>query len=340
MKIEKKMASFFLFRKQNAVYYEKERIENMRMIVTKQTLASSNQRNTIHIQCFSTEQKNVGVVVILHGMVECKEIYFEFAEYLAQRQYYVITYDHIGHGSSINHKDEQGFFANEQGEEYLTQDAQQIIAYAKSFQLPVFLYGHSMGSLIARNYMASSKQEVDGVILSGTIGPQWAIEGAIQLAEYMIAQKGPRYRSRKLNELVTTVSDWKFGPVEYPLEWTTRNKEYICTIQKDKKMNFIFTAAGFRDVFVLVKKTGQKENVEKIPKALPIFLVSGGDDLLGEYGEGVKRLEDLYRKVGIRQVSVKIYEKARHSLMQEINREEVMKDIYDWIEAVRLAKKE
>ena len=77
------------------------------------------------------------------------------------------------------------------------------------------------------------KQEIDGLILCGTVGPQWAIDGAIQLAEYMVEQKGPRYRSRKLQQLIMQVASWKFENMEYKLEWITRDKKYIEKISKN-----------------------------------------------------------------------------------------------------------
>lgn len=314
----------------------------MYISISQSEFTSSNAKNIVKVRGYNlTKDSLFGIVVILHGMSECKEIYQDFAEFLAERNYGVITYDHIGHGDSIQTKDERGFFANEKGYQYLLEDLKHVLQEAQKFHLPIFLFGHSMGSLIARNYVAKMKaKELAGLILCGTIGPQWAIDGAIQLAEYMIAQKGPRYRSRKLNHLITTISTWNFPNAEYQLEWITRDKEYIRKVKDDERMNFIFTAAGFRDVFVLTKLAGEKETIEKTPKDLPIFLVSGDEDVLGEYGQGVIRLEEAFRKAGVKEVITHLYPGARHSLIQDSNCKEVIKDIYDWIEAVRLAEKE
>ena len=314
----------------------------MYITISHSEFKSANKRNQIKVKNYNLVHDDLkGIVIVLHGMCECKEIYSEFAEYLAIKGYGVITYDHIGHGGSINNIDEQGFFANEKGYEYLVEDLKYVINEAKKFKKPVFLFGHSMGSIIARAYVAQEKkQEIDGLILCGTVGPQWAIDGAIQLAEYMVEQKGPRYRSRKLQQLIMQVASWKFENMEYKLEWITRDKKYIEKIKDDEKMNFIFTATGFRDVFLLTKLTGLKENIEKIPKELPIFLISGSDDVLGEYGEGIKRLYEVYKKNEIKDVTIKLYPKSRHNLMQEIERKQVEKDVYEWIEIVRLATKE
>lgn len=310
--------------------------------IQKFEFKSSNNKNKIKVKSYNLEKNNLkAICIILHGMSESKEIYTEFAEYLAAKNFAVITYDNLGHGESIDVDDEKGFFSNENGYEYVTQDIKHVINEAKRFNLPIFLFGHSMGSLISRNYVSNAaKKEISGLILCGTIGPQWAIDGAIQFAEYMINKKGPRYRSRKLNELLIMVSNWKFEDMKYKLEWSTRDREYIEKVREDKSMNFIFTSAGFKDIFTLVKLTGQKENIEKIPKDLPILMISGGDDVLGEYSEGTKRLAEAYEKAGIKDVTVKFYEKARHNLIQEINRKEVFNDVYNWIESVRLAEAE
>ena len=314
----------------------------MYISISKSEFLSSNNRNKVVIKNYNLKKDNLkAIIIILHGMSESKEIYSQFAEYLAVKGYGVITYDHIGHGESINTNDDRGFFANEDGYKFLEKDLEYIIKEAKKFNLPIFLFGHSMGSLIARYYVAVSKErEIDGLILSGTIGPQWAIDAAIQFAEYMVDKKGPRYRSRKLMQIVTSISTWKFENVKYKLEWATRDRDFIVKVKNDKSLNFIFTAAGFRDIFTLVKLTGQKENVEKVPRDLPIFMVSGSDDILGEYSEGVKKLGKMYEEAQVKDVTIKIYEESRHSLLQDLDRKQVYEDIYEWMEVVRMAKED
>lgn len=314
----------------------------MNISISSSEFKSSNQRNVIKVRGYNLTNKDIkGIIIMLHGMCECKELYSDFAEFLTLKGYGIITYDHIGHGESINTTDDRGFFDNEKGYEYLIEDLKHVIKEAKKFNLPIFLFGHSMGSLISRYYVSEAKEkEISGLILCGTIGQQWAIDGAIQFAENMIDRKGPRYRSRKLNQLITTVSSWTFENMDYHLEWITRDKEYIKKIKDDESINFVFTAAGFRDIFMLTKITGQKEMIEKIPKDLPILMVSGSDDILGEYGEGVRRLEESYKKVGIKDISVKLYEGSRHNLMQDLDKYQVMKDVYDWIELIKIAEKE
>ena len=314
----------------------------MNILIKKTEFKSSNKRNIVKVNIYQLNQKELyGVVVILHGMKECKEIYETFAEYLASKKYIAITYDHIGHGDSIETEDDRGFFANKNGYNYLIEDLKYVVNKAKKYQLPIFLFGHSMGSLIARNYASKIKtKELAGMILCGTIGQQWAIDGAIQLAEYMIERKGPRYRSRKLNQLITQIPNLKFQNMDYQLEWITRDKDFIRSVMNDKRMNYIYTAAGFKDAFMLTKLAGETKTIENTPKDLPILLASGSDDILGEFGQGVKRLEEAYLKAGIKDVYVQLYQGARHNLIQEINREEVIEDIYNWIEVVRLSYKE
>ena len=313
----------------------------MNISILKSEFKSSNGRNIVKMRNYNLNKDNLkAIVVILHGMTENKELYSEFAEFLAIKGFGVITYDHIGHGESINTEDERGFFSNENGYKYLTKDLEYVITEAKKFGLPIFLFGHSMGSLISRYYIATSKTlEIDGLILCGTIGQQWAIDGAIQLAEYMIEKKGPRYRSRKLQEVMITISKWKFEDMKYKNEWATRDIEFIKKTKDDKRINFIFTAVGFKDVFTLVKLTGQKENIENIPKNLPILMVSGGDDILGEYAEGIKRLEQAYKKADIKDVTVKIYEDSRHGLLQDLDKKKVFEDTSEWIDIVLIAHK-
>ncbi len=321
--------------------------------IEEYTFKSSNKRNTIKGKTYNVpalfsgstifrQRINIkGIIVILHGMSECQEIYDKFAKFLASLNFGVVTYDQLGHGESILTKDEQGFFGNEQGNQFLIEDVAQVMKRLKKYAIPIFLFGHSMGSLVARVYASKIvKKQISGLILCGTIGPQWAIDGAIQFAQYLIDQKGPRYRSRKLNELVIMVSNFKFGEMEYKLEWATKDKEYIKKVKEDERMNFVFTAKGFKDVFLLEKLANQKECAENTPKDLPILLISGKDDVLGEYGEGPKRVEQMYKKAGVKDVSLILYENARHNLMQDIEHKLAFKDVANWMEAVILAEKE
>ena len=306
----------------------------MYISILKAEFKSSNNINVIKMKNYNLNKNNLrAIVIILHGMTERKDLYSEFAEYLASKNYGVITYDHIGHGESVSSDDERGFFAKEKGYEFLVEDLKYVVNEAKKYNLPVFLFGHSMGSLVARHYVATSKEnKLSGLILSGTIGQQWAIDGAIQLADYMINKKGPMYRSRKLTEIVSKVSKWKFENMRYGLEWATRDREFILEAKKDRSINFIFTAIGFKDIFTLVKLTGQKEEIERIPKDLPILMITGTDDILGEYSEGVKRLEESYIKAGIKDVTLKMYEKSRHALLHDLDKKQVSRDVYEWIE--------
>lgn len=311
----------------------------MKISISKSDFLSSNNRNKIKVKNYNLNKENLkAIVVVIHGMIESKEIYSEFAEFLALKGFGVITYDHIGHGESINTVDDRGFFANEEGYKYLVDDLKHVISEAKKFNLPIFLFGHSMGSLVAREYVSSeNNDELDGLILSGTIGPQWAIDGAIQFANFMVESKGPRYRSRKLMKVVTAVSEWKFDDMKYSLEWSTRDRKYIEEIKADESVNYIFTAAGFKDIFTLVKNTGKKENIEKISKSLPILMVTGSDDILGENTEGVKRLYELYKNAGIKDITLNIYEKSRHALLNDLDKLKVSKDISDWMDIVLYA---
>ena len=130
----------------------------MNISISQSEFKSSNNRNQIKVKNYNLIKKDIkAIVIVMHGMTENKELYSEFAEFLAIKNYGVITYDHIGHGDSVNVEDDRGFFANENGYECLVNDVKYIIKEAKKFNLPIILFGHSMGSLIARQYVSTSK---------------------------------------------------------------------------------------------------------------------------------------------------------------------------------------
>ena len=102
---------------------------------------------------------------------------------------------------------------------------------------------------------------------------------------------------------------------------------------KEPRCTFLFTLNGYRGLLEAVQFDGKPENAEKLPKDLPLLLISGGQDPVGDLGEGVKKAEALYRAAGVRDVTLKLYPEDRHEVLNELNRDEVYADLYDWFEA-------
>ena len=275
-----------------------------------------------------------GIVQISHGMCEYIDKYDDFSRFIVQKGYVVVGHDHIGHGESVNKDDDHGFFASKDGYKFMIQDLRKVndIIKQKYPNIPVYMLGHSMGSLVARCYAAKYGEELKGLVLCGTVGPQPFVKAGIKFADLLSNQKGERYRSKLLYNVSLDYANIKFLPAKTRYDWVSSDEEEIQRHINDTRSKFVFTVKGFSDLFHLVSLANSPMVVKTVPKDLKIIFMSGADDPVGENGNGVKRAFDLYKEHGLLNIEIKLYKGKRHELLKEKNKEDVFKDIYNWIQ--------
>lgn len=275
-----------------------------------------------------------GIVQISHGMCEYFTRYTSFAKYLCSLGFIVCGNDHLGHGSSVPPCGALGFFAHHQGWSVLVDDVATLTNKMKRQwpDLPYFLLGHSMGSMIARLYLVRYGDKLDGCILSGSPAPNAMAGFGIQVANSIARSHGPMYRSSVLNHMVFGKYTSRIDDCQTPFDWLTRDRSVVSLYQSDAKCNFIFTASGFRDLFQLEQQCNRMSCIRKTPENLPILFLSGDADPVGSYGSGVKKIAAAYRAAGCRDVDVIFYKDGRHEILNEVNKSEVYGDISRWLE--------
>lgn len=299
-------------------------------------LSSDNEHN-IYARIYIPEEPIKGIIQICHGMGGYIEKYDETAKYFVDKGYVVCGNTHLGHRDSVNSNDELGFFGEFNGAKYLVKDVIKLstIIKEKFPNKPLFIFGHSMGSFIARNYILNCKFKLAGAIFSATAGPQRFIESGIAFLNAVINKKGYRFRSEKIYHILFKAANRQIENPASDYSWVSkRAEEFITSITKT-----LFTVTGLRDILILIKKCNLQEKIEKLPKELPIYFFSGTEDPLGEYGEGIKRAVKLYEKAGLNDVTMKLYEGDRHECLSEDNREEVLNDMFEWIEKRNIGEK-
>lgn len=268
-------------------------------------------------------------------MVEFIDRYEEFAKYLCDKGYLVVGNDHLGHGGSINSKDDWGYFAENDGYIKVIEDVYTLTKITKKEypNLPYYLLGHSMGSFICRAYIARYGQELDGAIIMGTgQQPKAAIVFGKELTNMIAKVKGWHYRSKTINGLVLGSNNKKWEPSNTHLDWLSKNEETIKKYKNDPRNSFIFTTNGFYNLFGMIGEVIDVNKIKKIPKELPILIVSGEEDPVGNFGKDPRSLFEIYKEVGINDVSIKLYPKDRHEILNELDREIVYDDIYNWMQ--------
>lgn len=297
---------------------------------------SSSRRDRLHLYIWMPkDQPKPGLIVqMTHGMVEHMGRYEELAQYLNAHGIGAIGHDTLGHGKSAQTSSQFGFFAKKNGDRCLVTDVARVTAYIRK-QYPdshIVLLGHSMGSFVSRQYITQYGSKIDGAILMGTGDPgKLKVEFGLAVAGFTRVLRGDFYRSDLINYLMLDSNDHYFFEKECT-SWLSSNQDEVDRYHGDEYCGFQFTVSAYLDFFRILMKLAQNKGTAKIPKRLPILLLSGRDDAIGEFGKGVTRVYDRYKRAGIHDVSMKLYPGMRHELLHETERKQVQEDILSWIE--------
>ena len=300
------------------------------------TFPSSDGKNTIHAELFIPSDNNIrGVVQISHGMTDYIGRYKGMAESLTGAGFVLAGNDHLGHGDSVATPDDYGFFASKNGYTHVIDDVKKMNdLLRKEFPgKPVVLLGHSMGSFIARLYAVKYGESLDGLIIHGTAGPNPMLAPGRLIVKLLRAIKGERYRSKFVCSLADGGYNKGFDPAEGDGAWLTRDPKMVADRIGNPKNDFIFTLAGYEDLFAMLAGCNSKKWFTSFPKELRTLVVSGESDPVGDFGKGVRCVYDNLKKNGAK-VELKLYPEARHELFNETNREEVFADLTEWLGGV------
>ena len=300
------------------------------------TFPSTDGKNTIHAELFIPSDKNIkGVVQISHGMMDYIGRYKLLADALCAAGFVLAGNDHLGHGDSVSNDDDYGFFAGKNGYNYVIDDVKKMNDLIRNEfpGVPVILLGHSMGSFIARLYAVNYSDSIDALIIHGTAGPNPASGAGKLLVKILRAIKGEKYRSKFICSLADGGYNKGFDPAEGDGAWLTRDPSMVADRVGNPKNDFIFTLAGYEDLFSFLADCNRESWFKSFSKDMPTLVVSGAEDPVGGFGKGVRYVYDNLKKNGAR-VDLKLYDGARHELFNEINRDEVFKDLIKWIESV------
>lgn len=276
-----------------------------------------------------------GVVQICHGMAEHGERYTQFAKRLTDAGFAVFAVDWRGHGQSCKEDAELGHMGPD-GFESMAKHVLLLREWlAEAYpDLPVFLFGHSMGSFAAHRAIERRGTAYQGVILCGTQGKQGIqLDAGIWFAKREAKKHGDAYVSEKLVKLMFANYTRRYETVRTPFDWLNRNEHEVDAYINDSRCGFPLTVGSLRDMMIGLRTIHRTEELRRIPSSLPILLIAGSMDPVGNYGKGVQQLSSRLRQHGIEDVTCKLYRDARHELLNEHNREEVMLDVLNWLEA-------
>ncbi len=286
----------------------------------------------LHVLVYEPTGEKKGILQILHGMCEYKERYAPFMEYFCQNGYVVVCHDQRGHGDSVRKEADLGYFYDYTGEA-IVEDAAQLTRKIKEEypHLRVTLFGHSMGSMVARCYLQKYDTQVDKAIVCGTPCKNPMVGMGIFLEKCIRLFCGEYHRSATLSYLATGNGNKRFKG-EGNGAWLSQNRESIEAFHGNPKGNIRFTCNGFENLFKLLRNTYKKKRYAVKNPTLPIHFVSGGDDPV--MGNEVKWLQtiDCLREVGYENVTGKLYKGLRHEIFHEAEKDKVQADLLAFME--------
>jgi len=271
---------------------------------------------------------------IIHGMAEHIDRYDDFARFLSENGILVFGCDLAGQGKSVRDGEPLGWFGNQNGWDALIQDMRILRDIVKD-EFPAIsftLMGHSMGSFLARSYAGRDGDDFDAFIFSGTAGMNPVLGVGKLIAKSEIKRKGGKLPSQLLYDLSFGSYNKSFKPARTESDWLSRDEAQVDRYVADEKCGYAFSASAMLAVFEGIGEISGKKWARQVPKR-PVLIFSGALDPVGNAGRGVKQVASWLRAEG-HAVELKLYEGARHEMLNETNRDEVYQDVLLFINAV------
>ena len=293
---------------------------------------SADNKTKVYAVFFIPDKPKM-LLQIAHGMVEHINRYEDFAKFLNENGIVVFGNDHLGHGNTAKSEEDYGYFCDENGDKNIVDDMYLLTKIAKDKypNLPFFFLGHSMGSFLLRNYLCKYASELDGAIIMGTGDESHiSLKGGLRFIKKLSRRKGWHYRSRVVDMLAFGSFNRDFGDKKGK-EWLSRDIEQVEKYINDPKCNFIFTLNAYYNLLKIMYFIGENKNLKNMPKDLPIFIVAGDNDPVGDNGKKIIHLYQKYKNLGMENVEYKLYKEYRHEILNELDREIVYNDILNWL---------
>ncbi len=297
------------------------------MIIEK--IQSSKDNLILEMAISGPQITPIGIVQLVHGMSEHKERYFKFMDYLSARGYVCVIHDHRGHGASVKDSSHLGYFYTEDIS-FIVDDAFQVTEYikAKYTKLGISIFSHSMGTLVARNYLKKYDDQIDKIILCGPPTKNGLVNIALTLATITKTLYGKYDPNKFLDKLSLRAynkgCDVKNG-------WISSDVETVDEYNRDGLCGFTFTTNGFINLYKLLKEAFIKQDWDVKNPSLPIFLIAGADDPVIQSEKKFYELKDFLNGLGYKNILSKLYKHKRHELLNEIGLKDIYKDILDFL---------
>ncbi len=303
------------------------------MQIRDYSVRSSNGIHRLAGKVYLPAKAPVGILHVLHGMTEHIARYDTFMREMTEAGYLVCGYDHLGHGNTVNHPSELGFIAEQDGHDLLLRDVKvfsDAVRAEYGEALPYVLMGHSMGSFIAR--LAAEKYvKPHKLIIMGTGGPNPIAGVGLALIGIIKTCKGSHHISPFIDKMAFGGYNKRFDDgASDPRAWLTKDTAVRERYANDPFCNYKFTVSAMGDLITLTKNSNRTAWFKSLPEGLPVLLVSGRDDPVGDFGKGVETVCAKLQKAG-HPVTCRLYNGYRHEILNDACHDRVVTDILNFL---------
>lgn len=293
-------------------------------------------KGKIHYCKWMPEGQPKAVLQILHGIAEHVYRYDDFANFLTSQGYAVVADDHMGHGGSIGEDGTKGYFHG--GWFAAVDDSMKLMknTMAEYPDVPYILFGHSMGSFMARSILAKYPDSgISAAIICGTgWQPTFALPALAKVIDSMGKKAGEEAPNEQLDQLIFGGYTKGIENVRTSKDWLTRDEKIVDAYVADPLCGFVASSGLLRDMMLGIHYIQLTKHLDNMKKHLPVFFIAGDKDPVGANGKGVKQTAQAFKKTGMINVALKLYPDCRHEILNELNKQEVYEDITKWIATV------
>lgn len=293
-----------------------------------------NDGADISYTVFDDVENPKAALQIIHGMAEHIARYEDFARFLNANGYIVYGEDHRGHGKTAGAIENVGTFGKAHAWDTVVEDNHALsrVIQTEHPELPLFVLGHSMGSMLLRTLLAKPHAAYQGAIIMGTAGdPGFAAKIGRLVINKEIRKHGEDAKSTAVDKLLFSSNNKKFKSGS-PVAWLSRDEENCQKYMDDPYCGFIFDNRFYMDLLEGTLFINTREAFEAVDRDLPLLVISGAEDPVGKTGKGVRSVYDGFFKAGVRDVTLVLYDGARHEILNETNKDEVYADVLAWME--------
>lgn len=295
----------------------------------------NKENSTIIYYKWGNNTKPKAIIQLAHGMSEWAARYDYFANKLVEEGYLVYGNDHCGHGKSSENIDKLGYLNGNDKFYTMVEDIKHLndIIKNENKDIPIILFGHSMGSFLSQRYLEEYGDTIDGLILSGSNGkPKFFTKIGLLVCKLEILLKGTGNRSKLMDKLSFGGFNSSVKNPQTDFDWLCSEKAEVDKYIKDEFCGFIYPTEFYQDLINGLWDIHKEENLNKIKKIdIPIYILAGDRDPVGYFGKGILNLYNTYKKLGVKDLNYKLYKEGRHEMLNEINKDVVIKEIVYWI---------